>query len=189
METKKSQQTDLMAGGVQEGLSEIVYAKLRALANHQMAAENPGITLQPTALVHEAYLRLLRDPAVTWDDDRQFFWAAAQSMRRVLVDAARRRRALKRGGNRSRQYLGEVPAADTQPEPVERLDTALEELKAMDARLYEVVVLRYFAGLTVDMTAQALRVAPRTVKRDWATARNWLRLYLAGGIEGLVHDG
>jgi RNA polymerase sigma factor (TIGR02999 family) len=160
-----------------------VYAKLRELAQQQMRGERSSITLQPTALVHEAYLRLLRDPSVNWSDDREFYWAAAESMRRVLIDEARRRTALKRGGGRRREGFDE-PAADApasdQSEPTELLDRALDDLQSMDARLYEVVMLRYFAGLSVEITATTLGVAPRTVKRDWATARSWLRLTLAG---------
>lgn len=164
-------------------LSAAVYAKLRELAQQQMRGERSGITLQPTALVHEAYLRLVRDPSINWEDDREFYWAAAQSMRRVLIDEARRRSALKRGGGRHREGVDELAgdgAPSTDPEPTERLDRALDDLRAMDARLYEVVMLRYFAGLTVEVTATTMGVAPRTVKRDWATARSWLRLNLAG---------
>lgn len=170
---------------VPEGLSEAVYAKLRVLAQQQMADERAGITLQPTALVHEAYLRLLRDPTVDWEDDRTFYWAAAQSMRRVLVDAARKRLALKRGGDRRREPLRDPAADEGAPsEPVELLDRALDGLREMDARLYEVVMLRYFAGLSVEITAETLGIAPRTVKRDWATARSWLRVSIGGGLPG-----
>ncbi|MEO1583372.1 MAG: ECF-type sigma factor [Planctomycetota bacterium] len=171
---------------VPEQLSEAVYAKLRTLATRQMQGERAGITLQPTALVHEAYLRLLKDPSVDWEDDRAFYWAAAQSMRRVLVDAARKRAALKRGGDRARVELRD-PALPDDParaiapdESIERLDAALDGLRSADARMYEVVMLRYFAGLSVDSTAETLGVAPRTVKRDWATARSWLKLSIAG---------
>ena len=172
---------------IPEGLSEAVYARLRMLAQQQMAGEKAGITLQPTALVHEAYLRMLRDPTVRWDDDRAFYWAAAQSMRRVLIDEARRRNAIKRGGDRAR-----VPLDDPQgPEPekptaVERLDEALDGLRAIDARLYEVVMLRYFAGLTVESTAETLGVGARTVKRDWAMARSWLRVTIGAANVGDV---
>ncbi len=175
---------------VPEGLSEAVYAKLRVLAQQQMAGERVGITLQPTALVHEAYLRLLRDPTVNWEDDRAFYWAAAQSMRRVLVDEARKRLAIKRGGDRRREPLHDPAAApaetgpDSGSDPVELLDRALDGLREMDARLYEVVMLRYFAGLSVEITAQTLGVAPRTVKRDWAAARSWLRVSIGEGLIG-----
>lgn len=172
---------------VPERLSEAVYARLRVLAQQQMAGERAGITLQPTALVHEAYLRLLRDPAVDWEDDREFYWAAAQSMRRVLIDSARKRNAQKRGGDRRREPLADpaAPEADPRPadgrDPIELLDGALDGLREMDARLYEVVMLRYFAGLSVEITAQTLGIAPRTVKRDWAAARSWLRVSLGDG--------
>ena len=178
------------AGGtspdVPEGLSEAVYAKLRLLAHQQMAGERAGITLQATALVHEAYLRLLKDPDVEWSNDREFYWAAAQSMRRVLVDAARKRTALKRGGGRMREPLADVaaPAGDASAEPVEKLDRSLDALRTLDVRLYEVVMLRYFAGLSVDTTAETLGVAPRTVKRDWATARSWLRVSMGDATLG-----
>ncbi len=168
---------DARAPKIPEGLSEAVYARLRMLAQQQMSGESPGITLQPTALVHEAYLRLLRDPTVQWDDDRAFYWAAAQSMRRVLIDEARRRKAIKRGGARQRVPLDDPQSREhTQDDAVERLDQALDGLRDIDARLYEVVMLRYFAGLTVEITAQTLGVGTRTVKRDWAMARNWLRV-------------
>lgn len=162
---------------VPEGLSDAVYKRLRLLAQQQMAGENAGITLQPTALVHEAYLRLLRDPTVQWDDDRAFYWAAAQSMRRVLIDEARRRKALKRGGSHDRIPLGDPQSRERASlDAVELLDHALDGLRELDARLYEVVMLRYFAGLTVETTAETLGVGARTVKRDWAMARSWLRV-------------
>ncbi|MEL7483560.1 MAG: ECF-type sigma factor [Planctomycetota bacterium] len=176
---------------IPEGLSEAVYARLRVLAQQQMNNERAGITLQPTALVHEAYLRLLRDPTVRWDDDREFYWAAAQSMRRVLIDEARRRNAIKRGGDRDRVALDDPPDTSPSAEPgggtsVERLDEALDGLRDIDARLYEVVMLRYFAGLTVETTAETLGVGARTVKRDWAMARSWLRVMMGGGDLGAV---
>jgi RNA polymerase sigma factor (TIGR02999 family) len=171
----------LCSADVPEGLSEAVYAKLRMLAQQQMAGERAGITLQATALVHEAYLRLLKDPTVNWEDDRAFYWAAAQSMRRVLVDESRRRSAKKRGGGRRREPLNDPKAAESdRPMPVELLEGALDRLKEMDARLYEVVMLRYFAGLSVEVTADTLGIAPRTVKRDWAAARSWLRVSISG---------
>lgn len=182
-----------LAPALPEGLSEAVYARLRVLAQQQMHGERAGITLQPTALVHEAYLRMLRDPSVRWDDDRAFYWAAAQSMRRVLIDEARRRNTMKRGGNRDRVPMHD-PADKTPSNPiddalseravVDRLDNALDELRGIDTRLYEVVMLRYFAGLTVETTAETLGVGARTVKRDWAMARSWLRVMIAGGDVG-----
>ena len=174
------------------GLSDAVYAKLRLLARQQMAGEQPGITLQPTALVHEAYVRLLRDPTVTWNNDADFFWAAAQSMRRVLIDSARKRRTMKRGGDRRRVPLEDGSMSKTDDEraddhePVELLDHALDGLRVVDARLHQVVMLRYFAGLSVETTAETLGIAPRTVRRDWVAARSWLRLRMRGvEVEGL----
>ncbi|MEL6498099.1 MAG: ECF-type sigma factor [Planctomycetota bacterium] len=165
---------------VPEGLSDAVYKRLRLLAKQQMAGESTGITLQPTALVHEAYLRLLRDPNIQWDDDRAFYWAAAQSMRRVLIDEARSRKAIKRGGSRGRMPLGDPQSREeASPDAVELLDGALDGLRELDARLYEVVMLRYFAGLTVETTAETLGIGARTVKRDWALARSWLRVNIA----------
>lgn len=156
-------------------LLPIVYDQLRALAHAQMAHEKAGLTLQPTALVHEAYLRLVGGSNVKWNSRGHFFGAAAQAMRRILVEAARSRKQLKRGGNRSRVELEEGMAVfDPNDIDFEELDKVLTRLEAMDARKGQVVMLRYFAGLGVEETAEALGVSPATVKNDWAYARAWL---------------
>lgn len=153
-----------------------VYQQLREIAHWKMAREPSGLTLQTTALVHEVYVRLSNDPSVSWENPRQFFAAAAEAMRRILVERARRHHARKRGGGRQRVDLDTVEvAADTaDPQAMLALDDALEHLRAFDARLREVVMLRYFTGLSVEETAATLDSSPRTVKRDWAVARAWL---------------
>ncbi|MGP1272538.1 MAG: ECF-type sigma factor [Phycisphaerales bacterium] len=176
-------------GAPPPGLSEAIYTRLRLLARSQMASEPKGVTLQPTALVHEVYLRLLKDPGLSWADDRQFFAAAGECMRRILVDEARRRRAIKRGGGRARVVLPEIPDQQRiDPHDTEGsvlgLDRALAGLRDIDDRLYEVVILRYFAGLSVANTASLMGIAPRTVKRDWVAARSWLHARISASAAG-----
>ena len=160
-----------------------VYDELRDLASAKMRRERPGHTLQTTALVHEVYLRLSKGEGDGWDHRGHFFAAAAEAMRRILVERARRHHALKRGGDRDRVAWDEAQAATLDPEPLAMLalDEALDELKRQDGRLCEVVMLRYFAGLGVEETAQALGTGARTVKRDWAVARAWLNRRLTDG--------
>ncbi|MEM7806817.1 MAG: sigma-70 family RNA polymerase sigma factor [Planctomycetota bacterium] len=176
-------------GGKTPELFDAVYDQLRDLAGRQMARERSDLTLQTTALVHEAYLRLMKDPEVQWDNPRHFFGAAAEAMRRILVERARRHAALKHGGGRRRLDLsaadqpgGRSIDVDTggDAEAVIELDTALSELKEQDQRMSEVVMLRYFAGLSVEETAAATGSSARTVKRDWAFARAWLSKRLDG---------
>ena len=175
-------------GGRTPALIEAVYDQLRGLARRKMAGEPAGLTLQTTALVHEVYLRLMKDPAVEWDSPRHFYGAAAEAMRRILIERARRHNAVKRGGGRGRVDLEAAdPAASPEPldaageaEALLELDDALTDLKGHDERLAEVVMLRYFAGLGVDETAAAVGQSPRTVKRDWAFARAWLHRRLNG---------
>jgi RNA polymerase sigma factor (TIGR02999 family) len=157
-------------------LFPVVYQQLRDLAHQKMAREPAGLTLQTTALVHEVYLRLSQDGSVTWENPRQFFGAAAEAMRRILVERARRHHARKRGGGRQRLDLDfvDLAAEPGEPEAMIALDEALGELRAFDPALGEVVMLRYFTGLSVEETAAALGSSPRTVKRDWAVARAWL---------------
>ena len=166
------------SGGTTPELFDRVYDQLRGLAHRRMTYEPADLTLQTTALVHEVYLRLMKDPAVAWDSPRHFFGAAAEAMRRILIERARRHASLKRGGDRRRLDLdadGIGAAADPQDAAAMlELDDALIDLKRHDERLGEVVMLRYFAGLSVDETAAALGQSPRTVKRDWAFARAWL---------------
>lgn len=156
-----------------------VYEQLRGLAHRRMSHERAGNSLQTTALVHEVYLRLKQDPGVAWNSSAHFFGAAAEAMRRILIDRARSRLALKRGGNRVRLVLDESHpdlAVDTEEaaEGMLELDAALQDLERTDARLVEVVKLRYFAGLSVEETASAIGRSPRSIKRDWAFARAWL---------------
>jgi RNA polymerase sigma factor (TIGR02999 family) len=157
----------------------VVYQQLRDLAHAKMNREPAGHTLQTTALVHEVYLRLKNDGEAQWENPRQFFAAAAEAMRRILVERARRQAAWKYGGKRSRVDLSEVDGEggqvdQTNPSAMLALDEAIDELKQFDARLAEVVMLRYFSGLSVEETAAALESSPRTVKREWSVARAWL---------------
>ena len=165
-------------------LMPIVYNRLRRLAQQMMGSEKPGQTLQATALVHEAYLRLLGDgqEATSWQDRRHFYAAAAQAMRRILVERARRHSRIKHGGGRKRLALDDVEAAiDSESVDLVAIDEALRRLEKEDARAAQVVMLRYFAGLSVEDTAQALEIAPRTVRRDWTYAKAWL-------MEEMSHD-
>lgn len=158
-----------------EDLLPLVYDELRKLARARMARERPGQTLQPTALVHEAYLRLVGDTAQPWASRAQFFAAAAEAMRRILIDRARRVHRDKRGGGRRRVTLEEgLLLAEPVPEAVLALDQVLARLEARDRRMAAVVKLRCFAGLTVEETALAMDSSERTVKRLWTAGRAWL---------------
>jgi RNA polymerase sigma factor (TIGR02999 family) len=168
-----------------EQLLPLVYEELRKLAAHKLAQEKPGQTLQPTALVHEAYLRLVdREQAQRWDGRGHFFSAAAEAMRRILVENARRKHGPKHGGNLKRRELDDsgLPVPDA-PEELLELDAALEKLAQKDPRKAELVKLRYFSGLTVWQAAEALGIAPSTADRDWAYAKAWLfREISRGGV-------
>jgi RNA polymerase sigma factor (TIGR02999 family) len=160
-----------------ERLMPIVYEELRRLAAQRLASQAPGQTLQATALVHEAYLRLVGpDGASRWNDDRHFFAAAAEAMRHILVDAARRKGAAKHGGGFARRELHEGLLAAPEPDvdPV-ALDAALERLAQRDPQKAKLVELRYFAGLTGDQAAQVLGLSPSSIDREWAYIRAWLR--------------
>ncbi|MFI5454536.1 MAG: ECF-type sigma factor [Isosphaerales bacterium] len=160
-------------------LLPMVYDELRRLAAVRMAHEPPGQTLDATALVHEAYLRLVGgDPARQWDGRAHFFAAAAEAMRRILVERARGRKRLRRGGDLARVPIeaGEIPAPETQPaEELLAVDAALERLAAADSTAAELVKLRYFAGLSIVQAAEILGISPRTADRLWSYARAWLR--------------
>jgi RNA polymerase sigma factor (TIGR02999 family) len=158
-------------------LLPLVYDELRRLAARQLAREKPGQTLQATALVHEAYVRLVgSDPARPWDGRGHFYAAAAEAMRRILVDRARRKRSRKRGGGLARADLGGVDlAAPEATEEVLAVDEALAGLEAVDARAAALVKLRYFAGMSLPEAAWVLGMAPRSADRLWAYARAWLR--------------
>ena len=161
-------------------LLPLVYEELRRLATAKMAHETPGQTLQPTALVHEAYLRLVRDPGRKWDGRGHFFAAAAESMRRILIDNARRKRALRHGGGSQRLDIAELEVvAETEPEELLEVDEALEKFATEDKEKAELVKLRYFAGLTIEDAADALGISPATAKRWWAFSRAWLYQELA----------
>lgn len=154
-------------------LYEAVYAELRKVAGANLRREAPGHTLQPTALVNEAYLRLT--PACSFENRRHFFAAAAEAMRRILIDHARRRRSGKRGGGLERVTLSGVDVASPDRGlDVMAVDAALTELAASKPRLAELVTLRCFAGMSIEEAAAALEVSPATAKRDWAFARAWL---------------
>jgi len=158
-----------------EALLPIVYDELRRLAASQMGREKPGQTLQATALVHEAYLRLIGGQDSDWSDRGHFFGAAAQAMRRILVENARRRNRIKRGGDRVRVELTDV-ADEKNADEMDFLvlDEALRRMEKDDPRMARVVMLRFFAGLSVNDTAEAMGVSPMTVKREWACAKAWL---------------
>ncbi len=170
-----------MKGGDPDALPKLiplVYNELHRLAAHCLRDERAGHTLQPTALVNEAYLRLAGQKRAGWQNRAQFMAVAAQLMRRILVDYARQRVAMKRGGASQPVTLaGDEPAAEIRPsEELLAVDEALKRLGQLDPQQARVVEMRYFGGLTVEETAEALAVAPRTVKRDWAMAKAWLRL-------------
>jgi RNA polymerase sigma factor (TIGR02999 family) len=156
-------------------LLPLVYEELRKLAAHKMANEAPGQTLQPTALVHEAWLRLSGDESKSWDSRGHFFAAAAEAMRRILIERARAKRRLRRGGRSERIPLDHVTvASDDPPETVLAINDALERLTARDPFKAEVVKMRYFVGLSQDEIGHALKVSAPTIRRHWAIARAWL---------------
>ena len=160
-------------------LLPLVYGELRKLARARMAKLRPGQTLQPTALVHEAYLKLIGKADPGWEGRTHFFAAAAQAMREILVEQARRKAALKRGGDRKRLDLEDIdPEIQPPPEDVLALDEALKRLESDDPRKGQIVNLRYFAGLTAKETAAALGVSVATVEREWRYIRAWLRTQL-----------
>ena len=157
-----------------ERLLPLVYAELRRQAQRQLGGEREGHTLQPTALVHEAYLRLIAQRDVQWQNRAHFFGVAAQLMRRILVDHARARAAAKRGG-RDAAVAIPVPEPARQPDvEVIALDGALNRLAEVDPTQARVVELRYFGGLTIEEAAEVLHLSPATIKREWSMAKAWL---------------
>ena len=163
-------------------LLAIVYDELRELARRQLRGERNGHTLQPTALVHEAYLRLVDGRDMAWESRAHFFGTAARAMRQILVDHARRRNAVKRGGDQERVTLDSgIAAEDSVTAEVLDLNDALEKLARHDADLARLVELRFFAGLTLDETAEALGVSRRKTAKDWSVARLWLQRELRQG--------
>lgn len=162
-----------------EQLLPLVYNELRKLAAARLAKEKPGQTLQATALVHDAYLRLVGgDQAQHWNSRGHFFGAAAEAMRRILVDNARRKQADKRGGQAEQVRLDEDHPASSRSIDLIALDEALDHLAVHDQRKAELVKLRYFAGLTIRQAADALQISESTADADWAYARSWLRVRL-----------
>ncbi len=159
-----------------EELLPVVYGELRRLAGARMAREKPGQTLQPTALVHEAYLRLVKDRDLGWENRRHFFAAAAEAMRRILIERARRYARHKHGAGQRRVALDhDLAISEPDADELLSLDRCLDQLEQRDSAMAGVVKLRFFAGLTVDETAAALAVSPRQVARLWNGARAWLR--------------
>jgi len=158
-----------------DALLKKVYDQLRGIARHRLSSENVGHTLQATALVNEAYLKLSQNPSVFQLDRTRFVMAAAEAMRRILIDHARTKRRHKRGGGAKRAIIDVADlAADFDPEQTLALDEAIRRLEDSDAQAAAVVKLRFFAGLSVEETAVALGISDRTVKREWQFARAWL---------------
>ena len=161
--------------GALQQLMPIVHEELRRLARRQMAGERPGHTLQPTALVNEAYLRLVDLKQMQWQDRAHFFAMAARLMRRILVDFARSRRYQKRGGAAKQvSFMEALEVAANAPTDVVALDEALDALAQVEERKSQVVELRFFGGLSIEETADVLNVSRETVKRDWTFAKMWL---------------
>jgi RNA polymerase sigma factor (TIGR02999 family) len=172
-------------------LLPLVYHELRRLASQMMANERAQHTLQATALVHEAFLRLMGNPSdYTWQSSRHFYGAAAEAMRRILIEAARRRASLKRGGDRQRMDLQDEHAKpdDTDWAGLLALDEALKKLETEDPDSYRLVMLRYFGGLTVEQAAEAMGISSRTAKRYWSYARAWLHREIEGTAANILPE-
>lgn len=162
-------------------LMPLVYAELRRLARHYMSRERLGHTLQTTALVNEAYLRLVVQENIHWENRAHFFGIAARLMRQILIEHARGRGAAKRGGAQLRLSLSRVDRLASRPDvDLLALDEALRRLEALDPQKSRIVELRYFGGLGIEETAEVLGISPATVKREWSMARAWLRSELSG---------
>ncbi len=164
--------------GKQDALDElmpVVYQELRKLARSYLRAERPEHTLQPTALVNEAYLRLVDQKNVRWENRRHFYGIAAQLMRRILVDHARKRQSEKRGGGEALLPFEEAKGVPVKARDLVALDDALKDFATIDPRSAKIVELRQFGGLSIDETADVLEISPATVKRDWTVAKAWLR--------------
>ncbi len=187
MEPSKHQVTQLLKAWSEgeptalEKIMPLVYRELHEVARRYMAHQRPDHTLQPTALVHEAYVHLVDSARASFENRAQFFALCAQVMRRILVDWARSRHAEKRGGDFPPLQLDEALVAGEEPGlDLVALDDALKVLTAEDARQGQVVELRFFGGLSIEETAAVLKVSPKTVKRDWTLAKGWLRHELSG---------
>jgi len=168
--------------GALDEMTPVLYEELRRLARHFLAAERSDHTLQPTALVHEAYIRLIDQRSVDWRNRAHFLAMAATMMRRILINHALAHKAAKRQGSVEVMALDEAFGISTDPRvDLLHLNTTLERLNGMDAQQARVVELRYFGGLSVDETAEVLGISPATVKREWSTARLWLMQQMEGG--------
>jgi RNA polymerase sigma factor (TIGR02999 family) len=177
---------DIAQGNQQSSdlLLPLVYDELRRLAASRIARELPGQTLEATALVHEAYVRLVDTARVqSWNSQGHFFAAAAEAMRRILVERARHKRSLKAGGDRRRVEMSDTYSAAGPDLDLLALDDVLKKLETQDRRKAELVKLRFFAGLTIEQAAQALGISTSTADNDWAYARCWLRLEMEGNDE------
>lgn len=184
---------DAAAAGDRQAAADLlplVYDELRKLAGARMAAESPDQTLQATALVHEAYLRLVGPEDVArWENRGHFFAAAAEAMRRILVENARRKARTKHGGELDREELTDLPIVSSEVhEDLLALDAALDRLKVTNNQAVELVHLRYFAGLSLAEAADLLAISPRTAGRLWAYARAWLHQEIAGSSENSEKD-
>jgi RNA polymerase sigma-70 factor, ECF subfamily len=167
-----------------EKLMPLVYAELRKMAHRYMAGQNPGHTLQTTALIHEAYVRLVNQPEKQWQNRSHFFAVAAQAMRHILVDYARSKQAEKHGGGAQKFSLDEaLTVSQERAAEMVALDDVLEELAKIDRRKSQVVELRFFGGLSVEETAEVLKVSAITVMRDWSMAKAWLHRELSNRQE------
>jgi RNA polymerase sigma factor (TIGR02999 family) len=164
-------------------LMPLVYNELRRLADHYMRAERPGHTLQPTAVVHEAYMRLAGLERIDWQNRAQFMGIAAQFMRRILINHARDRVAAKRGGAVRACVDAMDAGVAANPEEVLAVDMAITRLADLNPEQSRVVEMRYFGGMSVEETAHALSISPRTVKRHWSLAKAWLHAELSGGMD------
>lgn len=166
--------------GAEEPLLREVYSELHSMADRIMRNERPGHSLQPTALINEAYLRLIGDRQISYESRAHFFHAAARTMRRIVIDHARRKLAQRRdGGDRVAFDSVEYSVATTPPEDLIAIHESLDKLANLDARQARIVELRFFAGLGVDQTAELMNLSPKTIKREWALARAWFQQQLA----------
>ena len=194
METSTGEVTRLLQDwsvGNREALDKLlplVYNELRRLAHSYLSHERPDHTLQTTALVHEAYVKLVDQRSVNWQNRAQFFAISAQAMRRILLDNARRHTAAKRGSGGQKLSLDEVAtiSGDAANESLIALDLALQKLETIDPGQSKIVELRYFGGLTIEETAEVLKTSPSSVQREWRIARAWLYRTITGAPNSLV---
>ncbi|HEY5403930.1 MAG TPA: sigma-70 family RNA polymerase sigma factor [Pyrinomonadaceae bacterium] len=194
METSTGEVTRLLqdcSQGNREALDKLlplVYNELRRLAHSYLSHERPDLTLQTTALVHEAYLKLIDQHSVNWENRAQFFAISAQAMRRILLDNARRHTAAKRGSGGQKISLDDVAtlSVDSANESLIALDLALQKLETIDAAQSEIVELRYFGGLTIEETAAVLKISPSSVQREWTVARAWLYKAITGTPDSAI---